>query len=387
MRNFIFLFIFLVLSNCATPIEPSTQKNNPAKVDENVKIIYADPDEIYIMYYKNPLKFTFSVYPGFEYPKSDMILTAQKHCSSYRKNGYLLKKYRNYNKATEYDYRKIIYKGKNYVGYRFICATKPSELVDRTRILSPDIKVTSSVKAYNNYYYRMFDYISGPLEYVELQRSLTKAEIAENKRKEIENQKRIAELEKQRKMDSIKELEPKFQALCLKNSNNNKFLKGTEEYANCLIDEDQKATAKKIEADKELKRKKVELEKKLAAMSPTERHAYNYSETFKFKKGTEQFNNCIFELYKAELDIQKLELEKQVAEANAKAAQSEKARADAVARAQIAAANASARASNLNNTLQLMELSNRLILGPPRPTPPPRLQTTCSYNGWFLNCF
>jgi hypothetical protein len=43
------------------------------------------------MYYKNPLKFTFSVYPGFEYPKSDMILTAQKHCSSYRKNGYLLK--------------------------------------------------------------------------------------------------------------------------------------------------------------------------------------------------------------------------------------------------------------------------------------------------------
>ena len=68
MRNFIFLFIFLVLSNCATPIEPSTQKNNPAKVDENVKIIYADPDEIYIMYYKNPLKenpFFFSFPPFY----------------------------------------------------------------------------------------------------------------------------------------------------------------------------------------------------------------------------------------------------------------------------------------------------------------------------------
>ena len=57
---------------------------------------------------------------------------------------------------------------------------------------------------------------------------------------------------------------------------------------------------------------------------------------FKFKKGTEKFNDCVFKLYTAELDIQKLELEKQVAEANAKTASNEQLRAEALARAQIA---------------------------------------------------
>ena len=39
--------------------------------------------------------------------------------------------------------------------------------------------------------------------------------------------------------------------------------------------------------------KKRMLAKKLAAMTPTERHAYNCTETFKFKKGTEKFNDCV----------------------------------------------------------------------------------------------
>ena len=126
-------------------------------------------------------------------------------------------------------------------------------------------------------------------------------------------------------------------------------------------------------------------------MTPTERHAYNCSETFNFKKGTEQFNNCVFELYKAELDIQKLELEKELAEAKAKAASSEQARAEAVAKAQVAAANANRRAANLNSSMQLMKLSNSLINGTQQQSTLNnnnfRLKTTCSNVGGFLNCF
>ena len=126
-------------------------------------------------------------------------------------------------------------------------------------------------------------------------------------------------------------------------------------------------------------------------MSPTERHAYNCSETFNFKKGSEKFNDCVFELYTAELDIQRLELEKQVAEANAKAASNEQLRAEALAKAQIAAANASTRAANLNSSMQLMKLSEQLIRGNQQQNPfnknNVRVRTTCSNVGGYLTCF
>lgn len=393
----VFLIVFLVsFAGCVTTIEPTSQKNNPAKVSDEIKIIYSDPEEIYIMAKANPLSLTKPVL-WFERPEEKFIKTALNHCSIYKKNSYHFWKPANpipykfelipgdytnayvASKSDMYDWSDLRYENKNYQGYRFVCAN--------SHIQASSVKVNYRILWFGYNYNGGWNLHKGQLKSIERQRFISEQEIAENKRKKIEEEKRLAETERLMRKRLEKELEPEFGNLCIKDQNNNKFIKGTDEYIDCLIDEDNKALARKNEEDREKKRKKAELEKKLAAMTPTERHAYNCSETFKFKKGTEQFNNCIFELYKAELDIQKLELEKQVAEANAKAAQSEKARADAVARAQIAAANASARASNLNNTLQLMELSNRLISGPPRPTPPPRLQTTCSYNGWFVNCF
>jgi hypothetical protein len=229
------------------------------------------------------------------------------------------------------------------------------------------------------------------LSLFEKKRILSEQEIAENKKKELEEKARIAKLEKQRRVALIESLENEYGNVCLKNENNNKFLKGTIDYENCLIAHDEKIIAQKREADELRKQKQRELEEKLAKMSPTERHAYNCTETFNFKKGSEKFNDCVFELYTAELDIQKLELEKQVAEANAKAASNEQLRAEALAKAQIAAANASARAANLNSSMQLMKLSEQLIKGNQQQNPfnqnNVRVKTTCTNVGGYLTCF
>ena len=193
-------------------------------------------------------------------------------------------------------------------------------------------------------------------------------------KKEIE----IAKKKKQQETEKQK-LTLKFGPEC----ENNNLVKGTSEYNDCLNNK----------IDSELVRQK-ELAKKLAAMTPTERHAYNCTETFKFKKGTEKFNDCVFKLYTAELDLQKLELEKEVAEAKIKAAATEQARAEAVANAQIAAAKSAKRSSDLNNSIQLMKLGSSMLGGSTSTSSSSnsfdinnRTRTTCRVVGGFLNCY
>ena len=146
------------------------------------------------------------------------------------------------------------------------------------------------------------------------------------------------------KEDNRNKLALKFGPECEKNN----LVKGTSGYNDCL----------KNRISTELEKQKA-LAKKLAAMTPTERHAYNCTETFNFKKATEKFNDCVFKLYTAELDLQKLELEKQVAEAQIKAAANSQAMAEAVANAQIASAKASRRSSDLNNSIKMMKMETR----------------------------
>ena len=369
----------LLLSNCSSTIEPIDQKDNPIKSSKEVKIFYSDPNEIFILHNQNPL--SLNSYDGYVRPKEEYIKTAFNHCSLYKKNTYFL--YKVANNFTQFDYRKYFYNGVRYSGYRFIC--EQNSYLARNKIK------TYSLKHYNQFLEYLFESTQGSLSLFEKKRILSEQEIAENKKKELEEKARIAKLEKQRRVALIESLENEYGNVCLKNENNNKFLKGTIDYENCLIAHDEKIIAQKREADELRKQKQRELEEKLAKMSPTERHAYNCTETFNFKKGSEKFNDCVFELYTAELDIQKLELEKQVAEANAKAASNEQLRAEALAKAQIAAANASARAANLNSSMQLMKLSEQLIKGNQQQNPfnqnNVRVKTTCTNVGGYLTCF
>jgi hypothetical protein len=199
---------------------------------------------------------------------------------------------------------------------------------------------------------------------------------------EIETKKiAAAKLKKQKEERLLAELDLAYGKECTGSVFNKKFVKGSQEYNNCLLE-------KKAELDK----KQAEIDKRLAAMTPKQRHAYNCSNVFKFRKGSEKFNDCVFKLYTAELDIQKLELEKKVAEAQIQAAATEKARAEAVANAQIAAAKAAQRASSLNSSIQLMQMGSSM-LGSSTPKSNDsfgiqnRVRTTCRNVGGFLNCY
>jgi lipid II:glycine glycyltransferase (peptidoglycan interpeptide bridge formation enzyme) len=126
-------------------------------------------------------------------------------------------------------------------------------------------------------------------------------------------------------------------------------------------------------------------------MTPDDRRAYTCSEKFGFRKGSDKFKDCVFKIYSAEIELEKLELQKQLAKANADLARANSDRQDRLAQAQTEtarmqayAAQQQAIAANTADSLALMESGLRMM-SPQRPAP--RMQTSCTYVGRFLNCF
>ena len=234
-------------------------------------------------------------------------------------------------------------------------------------------KATNVILAHKGSYLKLED----NLWHYDCQKILT----AEDKKLAEERKLAAAQLKRNQEEILMVQLENSFGKECTGSVFNKKFVKGSKEYTNCLLQ-------KKVELEK----KQAETDKKLAAMSPKQRHAYNCSNAFKFRKGTEKFNDCVFKLYTAELDIQKLELEKQVAEAQIQAAANQQARAEAVANAQIAVAKASQRAASLNNSIQMMQMGSSMLGGSSAPKSNSsfgienRVRTTCRNVGGFINC-
>jgi len=193
--------------------------------------------------------------------------------------------------------------------------------------------------------------------------------------------------------------------------NNNKITKFENEWRDALVSHYNKysgiTTATKPSEErnkiadfskKEIQPKLTEEQIKISKMKPEDRHAYTCTQKFGFRKGSDKFKDCIFELYKAEAELEKLELQKQVAKANADAARAnaEAARAGAerqerlafaqteAAKMQALAARQQAIAANTADSLALIESGLRMM-SPQRPAP--RMQTTCTYTGSFMNCF
>ena len=190
------------------------------------------------------------------------------------------------------------------------------------------------------------------------------------------------------------------------------YKKGTDEFNDCVKKEEKLAALefqkqqiiseeknKKFQQQKDLDQAKIKEEQiKVSKMKPEDRHAYTCTEKFGFKKGSDKFRDCIFELYKAETELEKLELQKQIAKANADAAKAsaEAARAGADRQERLALAQTEAVkmqayaleqqaiASKTANNLILLETGLRMLSPAPAP---PRTATTCSFNGRFMNCF
>jgi hypothetical protein len=190
------------------------------------------------------------------------------------------------------------------------------------------------------------------------------------------------------------------------------YTKGTEKYNNCLLEQEKKdlAEQKKKQDLAEASRKKSQTEakqiaEKLVKMSPDDRRAYNCTEKFGFRKGSDKFKDCIFELYKVESELEKLELQKKVAQANLEAAKaketasrSEQDRAMALLQRQTsaqelsaAAALQQARIADFESNQRLFDRSMELLSGDRNLAgqvrqPQQRLKTNCTFNGRFMNC-
>ena len=93
---------------------------------------------------------------------------------------------------------------------------------------------------------------------------------------------------------------------------NKGFKKGTKEYENCLKDRE----SQKIAEIKKQSEEKKALEEKLKKMSQIERIQYQCEKVFNFYKHSKKFKDCTLEVYMAESEAKKIELEKEVLLAN-----------------------------------------------------------------------
>jgi hypothetical protein len=201
-----------------------------------------------------------------------------------------------------------------------------------------------------------------------------------------------AKIDKENRL-KISELEKTFSGKC-----NFGYTKGTDKYNNCLLEQEKKylAEQKKKQDLVEASRKKSETEakqmaEKLAKMSPDERRAFTCSEKFGFRKGSDNFKDCVFKIYSAEIELEKIELQKQLAKANADLAKANAASNEKLANAQTNAAimqayaaQQQAIAANTADSLALMESGLRMM-SPQRPAS--RAPMNCQYHAKMLSCF
>jgi len=106
------------------------------------------------------------------------------------------------------------------------------------------------------------------------------------------------------------------------------FKKATPEYNSCLNKQEELSLNKKKKekniADEKKYTEQKKLETVMANMKPDERRAYICEKTYGFKKGSDKFSDCIFKIMNAEMELERMDLQKKLA-----AAQLETAKANA----------------------------------------------------------
>lgn len=135
-------------------------------------------------------------------------------------------------------------------------------------------------------------------------------------KKNLENQAKLdqeaARLEQEKKrrkeLENLARLEKDHGRKC------NKFSNKTYEYKSCLLEKDQLAKQEEL-------KKKQDLEKernRLANLPPSERYAYTCENTYGFKKGSDNFRDCVFKIMTTEYEMQRASDQRRIAELESK---------------------------------------------------------------------
>ena len=116
------------------------------------------------------------------------------------------------------------------------------------------------------------------------------------------------ETKRKKELENLARLEKDHGRKC------NKFSNKTYEYNSCLLEKDQLAKQEEV-------KKKQDLEKernRLANLTPSERYAYTCEKTYGFKKGSDNFRDCVFKIMTTEHEMQTQINQRRIAELEAR---------------------------------------------------------------------
>ena len=182
---------------------------------------------------------------------------------------------------------------------------------------------------------------------------VAKLENEKNKKEEaIKQAKREEELKTKR--EKIARVELVYSTKC------KKFKQGSSEYENCLFESEKLA---------------LEEQKRLTNLPPSERYAYTCEKTYGFRKGTDNFKECVFKIMTTEYEMQNQLNQRRIAELERKVASNQANTAYQNEMLEIERMKAKAMqdqvnfARNKDITDTLLGISNNL-LNPPRKAAP-----------------
>jgi hypothetical protein len=158
--------------------------------------------------------------------------------------------------------------------------------------------------------------------------------------------------------------------------------------------EEQALVAKQNEAAEKKRAEQQKNEAKIANMKPEERRAYICENTYGFRKGSNKFSECVYKIMNAEVELEKLELQKKLSESQKETARANEAAARANASRNSAptydpnVAAAMERTNEIERARILLNLGQalRTPVSPQSSAPVP--QTNCRVaRGGYINCW
>ena len=156
------------------------------------------------------------------------------------------------------------------------------------------------------------------------------------------------------KKEKIAKVESLYSGKC------KKFKQGSSEYENCLFQNEKLA---------------LEEQKRLATLPPSERYAYTCEKTYGFRKGTDNFKECVFKIMTTEYEMQNQINQRRIAELERKVASNQANNAYQSEMLEIERMKAKAMqdqvnfARNKDITDTLLGISQNLLTTPSRPAP------------------
>lgn len=191
----------------------------------------------------------------------------------------------------------------------------------------------------------------------------------EQVKKDEQERKRLKEREEYERKVKLEFLEKTYGKKCINKKNN------ITDYNACLFEQERTVLAEKQEQERKANKAKLEEQNKLANMPPSERYAYTCEKTYGFRKGTDNFKECVFKIMTTEYEMQNQLNQRRIAELERKVASNQTNTAYQNEMLEIERMKAKAMqdqvnfARNKDITDTLLGISNNL-LNPPRKAAP-----------------